>query len=193
MVPEDTSLEDTLDCMAADADGSKTSVGEIIDDLERRGFGPFIAVFSVFVLTPVGIIPGVPALVGIAIILFAGQIMIGRKKPWFPQRLRDIELDSDKLERGVEVARPWARRLSKILHPRLTYLATGNLANMAIALVCIATAFFLIIIGFIPGLPVIFGVTILCFGLGLTTRDGLAIALGYAVFGTGAWLAFRWM
>lgn len=191
MNSEPTTLEQTLESVAGDATAEHTTLGQVFDDLERRGFGPFIAVFSVFVLTPIGIIPGVPALVGIAIILFAGQIIVGRRKPWFPARLRRVRLDSGKLRKGVEVAKPWARRLSKILHPRLAFLASGPIATAAISLVSIATAFFLILIGFIPGLPVVFGVTILCFGLGLTARDGLAVALGYLVFGSGVWLATR--
>ena len=189
MSTQDTTLEDTLDAMAKDAKGDTTSLGTILDDLERRGFGPFIAMLSAFVILPTGAIPGVPALIGLALILFAGQILFGRKKPWFPQRLRDIEISSEKIDSAVEKARPWAQKVSRMLRARLEWLATGPVATTLIAAATCVTAALLIPLGFIPLLPFVFGMNLLFFGLGLMARDGLVVGFGYLTFAAGLFTA----
>ena len=49
------------------------------------------------------------------------------------------------------------------------------------ALILILTAILLIVIGAVPGLPFLLALHVLTFGLGLTTRDGLFVAAGYAI------------
>lgn len=180
-------LDATLARVAREAQGETTTIGEILDGLQRRGFGPFIALLAVFVCTPIGAIPGLPAVVGAALILFAGQLLIGRRKPWFPERLRAFTVNTERLKSSISTMRPWAKWITRLLRPRLTWLADGVIPDTIIALAVLINAALMIIFGFIPLMPFFVGLPILLFGLGLTMRDGLVTGLGYLIMGAAIW------
>ncbi|MEM7441035.1 MAG: exopolysaccharide biosynthesis protein [Pseudomonadota bacterium] len=186
--PPKDPLDATLARVAQDAHGETTTVGEILDGLQRRGFGPFMALLAVFVCTPIGAIPGLPAVVGAALILFAVQLLLGRQKPWFPARLRAFTVSTTRLKSSIEKMRPWAKWVSGLLRPRMTWLAEGTLPNIVIALAVIVNATVMIIFGFIPLMPFFVGLPILLFGLGLTARDGLVTGIGYLIMGAALWV-----
>lgn len=191
MTQHKNSIEAALHSVKKEVDRDNTSIGDILDSLQRRGFGPFIAILAAVVCTPVGAIPGLPLIVGLALILFAGQILIGRQKPWFPERLRNISFEGRRIAKAVHYARPWAKRLGRLLHPRLEWLASGPLPTWLVALVTVICATLMIAFGFIPLMPFVFGLPIVFFGLGLMARDGLVTGLGYLVFFGG--LTFLWL
>lgn len=188
---DDHAIEKILAELAEEADGQRVTLGAILDRLQRRGFGPFITVLSLLVILPTGAIPGMPALVGLAIILFAGQILAGKTRPWFPRRIREIALPAATLRKGLEHGRPWVRRLSRLVHRRLEPLADDPVASRIVAAVAVVTALLLIVFGFIPFLPMVLGLNLAAFGLGLTARDGLLVIAGYGLFAGGLWLVLR--
>ena len=173
---------DTLETLRKSADGDSVKLGRILDDIKQRGYGPLIMLLSVFVILPTGMIPGVPAVVGFALLLIAGQMLVGRKQPWFPQKLQNFSLDTDKIRKSVDVARPWAKRLSKVLRPRLTALTEGTVAGQCVAACITLAAFLMIPLGFVPLLPLALGAACLLLGLGMATRDGVVILIGYVIF-----------
>lgn len=182
MTDQEKPLEEALDAMTDHADGDRTTLGQVMDGLQRRGFGPFIAILATVICTPLGAIPGAPLVIGVALILFAGQILIGRQKPWFPERLRQIEVSSGKIKKGVDYARPAAQFIGRFLHPRFEWLASGPVPTWIVAAVTVLCAVIMIPVGFIPLMPFVFGLPIVFFGLGLMARDGLVTGLGYLVF-----------
>lgn len=139
-------------------------------------------VLSAFVILPTGMIPGVPAIVGIALLILAGKMLLGREKPWFPRRLKDVDLDTSKIRSSVDTARPWAEKLGSLMSPRLPWATTGIFA-MQCAAACIALAAFMMVpLGIIPFLPMALGAACLLIGLGITSRDGVVPLAGYGVF-----------
>jgi hypothetical protein len=74
------------------------------------------------------------------------------------------------------------------LRPRWTALTQPPFVNL-IALLVIAAALVTIPLGLIPFAPLAPGLAIVLFGLGMTARDGLWLALGAVVFGGALWLA----
>ena len=60
---------------------------EFWDVMEKRGFGPMLALPSFIACTPIGAIPGIPSLAGGTILLIALQILLGRRHPWLPQKV----------------------------------------------------------------------------------------------------------
>ena len=162
------------------------TLGELAGRLEDRGFGPILMMLGALVALPTGAIPGMPALVGLVLVLFSVQILIGRRVPWMPRRLAEVSVSRRLLESSLARARPAAKRLGRIARPRLIFLATNKLAQRAIALAVLATALIMIPIGFIPFLPLALGVNVVFFGIGMTTHDGRAILLGYAAFALAA-------
>ncbi|MGE0828195.1 MAG: exopolysaccharide biosynthesis protein [Hyphomonadaceae bacterium] len=91
--------------------------------------------------------------------------------------------------RGAGGARPWAQRIDRVLKPRLTFLATAPFVFL-IALACIAAALVTFPLGLIPFAPLAPGFAIVFFGLGMTARDGLFLALGLAAVGLAGWAAW---
>src|SRR5262245_28933137 len=65
----------------------KVTLADIVDALDRRGFGPLLVMPALVTILPTGAIPGVPALSGGLICLIAVQIVMGRKHPWLPDRI----------------------------------------------------------------------------------------------------------
>lgn len=184
-------LLDALNSVSRKTDGDTSRLGDILDALEERGYGPLIMVLSTFVVLPTGMIPGVPAMVGLCLILLGVQVFLGKARPWFPARLEAFELSDDRLARTVELARPWAKRLSALLTQRLGPLTGGPVSNRLIALcICLAGGV-MVPLGFVPGLPLGLGLATLLLGLGVTVRDGLVVALGYGVFAIGVWFAMQ--
>ena len=175
-------LLDTLERIAAAADKGDVTLGDIACRLEERGFGPILTLLGALIALPTGAIPGLPAVVGLVLILFALQLLIGRHVPWLPRRLDEMTLSHDLLARSISRARPTAARLGRMTRPHLRFLATNPLAKRAIALVLLINGLILIPIGFIPFLPIVMGVNLICFGIGLTAHDGRAILLGAAFF-----------
>ena len=177
----------------AEEEGEDLTFGDLLDRIEERGYGPLIMFLSAFVILPTGMIPGVPAVIGIALLLIGGQMLIGRDHPWFPKFIKNFNVDGDKLDRALDKAKPWAEKLSFLLKERFCALATGTVANRAAALVVVLSALIMIPLGFIPGLPLVFGVNLLLLGLGITGRDGLVTLAGYIAFAIGVYVAIRYM
>lgn len=186
---EHNPILDVLEDLRKQTDTDQTCFGDIVDGVEERGYGPLIMVLSAFVILPTGAIPGVPAVIGLALLLIAAQLLWGRDVPWLPDRLRRFEIDNDTLKTAVDKARPWAERLSKIVRRRLTFLCNGPVANRAISLCVVLASVAMIPLGFIPFMPMVLGVSLFILGIGMTARDGAAIAIGYAIFGTALYVA----
>ena len=60
------------------------------------------------------------------------------------------------------------------------------------AFACVALALITFPLGLIPLAPLVPGISIIFFGLGVTAKDGLVLLLGAVAFGLAGWLAV-WM
>ena len=183
-------LPEVLDSTIEETEGDKVTLGEIMDSLGARSFGPLILFLALIAISPIGMIPGMSIITGSLLILICGQILLFRNHPWLPEKLTSKEFSREKLEETVEKARPWALKLDRFMTERLVFLSQTPMLQI-IALVCIALA-----ISFYPLALVPFGVlapavAILIFGLGLTVSDGIVLLAGFAVTGLAVWLTFK--
>lgn len=170
-------LTDVLDTIEESSDNSKISLNEIVDALAKRGFGPLLIGPALITILPTGAIPLVPGLCATIIFLIAGQILIGKKHPWFPKKLLNISFNRSTFEKGHKKIRPYAEHIDAFFHPRLEFL-TRQTAQRVIAFLCLILSVIIIIFGAIPLLPAVPASAILFFGLGLTVHDGLLTSLG---------------
>ncbi len=184
-------LFETLEAAVAAANDHEVTIGALNQSLHERGFGPILMLLSAIVMLPTGIIPGVPALVGLVILAFAAQLLVGFDRPWIPKRLRTMSIDGAKLRGSIRKARPYVMKLSRVVRPRLSFLASGPIALrvMSLALACASAV--MIVIGFIPFLPFVLGLVTLSFGIALTVRDGVFALVGYGAFFPALWLIIR--
>lgn len=91
------------------------------------------------------------------------------------------------MTKGIDKAKPWAKRLSRIVHARLTFLTETPFVQL-VALICIALCITIYPLGFIPFAVAAPGAGLLFFGIGLTARDGVVILLGMSFVGLTIWL-----
>lgn len=164
-------------------DATDTNIGEILDSLVREGLGPFWLLLAALVITPLASIPGVPATVGILLLLFSTQKLMKRTHLWFPQRIRDIQLKSIRVEQFLKLTMPTIRWLARFIKPRHEILAHGVLPGLIVALMTTILGFGLIVIGFIPFVRFILGIPLFVFALAYSARDGVLMILAYFTFG----------
>jgi len=176
-MPDTTSLTQVLDAIHQQIDGEQISIGDIIDTLKHRGFGPLLLAASLLTASPIGVIPGVPAVTAILVILFSSQLLIGRDTPWVPERIRRFTIEKDKFERSRKKMAPFADKVDKLLKPRFERFASKT-AFRVVAVVCIVLATLLAPLEFVPFAALAPAVAILFFSLGISAKDGLLIIIG---------------
>lgn len=186
------SLCDVLEELIAavsDATREKVPVGALVNAVGRRSYGPLLLVLGLFAVSPATIVPLMTSFTSIVILAIALQMALGLKRPWLPKSILEIEIPRQAMLGFFEKARPTIAKLDGVwLRPRLTILTKPPLVNL-VALCVAAAALITIPLSLIPFAPLAPGLAIVLFGLGMTARDGLWLALGAAAVGGSAWLA----
>ncbi len=172
-------LEAILDTARDVVGGTETDLKTLVEAFGDRAFGPVMILCSLFLMTPIGAIPGLPAAFGLIIIVFALQLLFRRDYPWMPEVLRKIKISNVKLEKTQKFVSPVLSRIDNVIKPRVAFMTSAP-AQVLTALVSIILALTMIPLGVVP-----FGVVAPAFivgllGLGITARDGVLILLGFA-------------
>ncbi|MEL6664269.1 MAG: exopolysaccharide biosynthesis protein [Pseudomonadota bacterium] len=176
-------LSSLMRSLVEETDGEVITARDMLNAVGRRSYGPLLLLLGFIAISPLTIIPGATWLVSLLILVISGQILIGMRYPWVPGRLLKFEFRREDLLKGVEMSQGYVRRIDAVLRPRLTFLTDPPFAQL-IALVCIAAALISFPLGFIPFGPVLPGLAVLLFGLGLTARDGFfLVAAGLSLAG----------
>lgn len=181
------SLSGLLDNLKSKVNGDPVDVGELVKAFQYRGFGPLLLVPALLVIL-VGAIPGIPAVGGLVIALISIQIILGREHPWLPKKLRSFSVSGKKLRSGIRIVKPYAEKIDSFIRPRFKILIT-KFSKRCVAVVTFVLACLTVIIGFIPGLPILAMLPVLFFALGFSARDGLLIGLGLGFVVLGVTLA----
>ncbi|MCC4310005.1 exopolysaccharide biosynthesis protein [Alcanivorax marinus] len=172
-------LTDILQELADRPDTRRLSLVTLVDTMQGRGFGPLLLVPALIVVLPTGALPGVPTLCALLIVLVAGQLVVGRRVPWLPARLRRVDFDRDRFRAMVDKARPWTERLDRLLKPRLAWLTRWPF-NRVGALACLLLAVAMIPLELVPFAAAIPALIILLYALALAAHDGVLAVLGLA-------------
>lgn len=159
----------------ADASGPEgLTLREIRDRLDERAYGLMILILAIPCLVPA--LYGVPQIVGIPILLLAGQMLVGRPEPWLPEAALKRTVSKAMLDRMADFAvkrMGWFERLSR---PRLRLFAEGWAERAAAAFMILATATIVL-----PMTNTVPSVALALMAVGLIQRDGLFVAGGAAV------------
>lgn len=166
--------------------GSRLAVSDVVAAMGEQGFGPLILVPALIGLSPIGAIPGVPAITSAIIFLFAGQILLGFKHFWLPGFLARRSIAADSLARGVERMRPAAKFIDRLIGPRLTFLTDGP-ALYVLAAICVAIAVATPVIELVPLAGLIPNAAMAAIGLAITARDGVWALLAFAFTAGVVW------
>lgn len=183
-------LRSLLQSLGQNTGGDTVTVRDLLDAVGRRSYGPLLLMLGFVAISPLTIIPGGTWLISLIILLVAGQIVIGRSYPWVPRRILNVEFKREHLEQGLETADHYAAFVDRFVKPRLAFLTATPFAQL-VALICVAAALISFPLGFIPLGPVLPGLAVLVFGLGLAARDGVVIALAGALLVAATFLLIR--
>lgn len=181
------SIREVFRRIIAAAEGETVSVGRILEAFGTRAYGPILFVVGVFMVSPVGAIPGAPLTCVAVVTLLMGQSLVRRGPPWIPPRLARIEIDSARLRDALERTLPWFRRIEIVLRPRLTVLIRPPVSHLW-AVTCILISLTMIPLGFVPFGAAIPALSIAIIGLGLMAADGVVVLAGAAVSGAAFWI-----
>jgi hypothetical protein len=150
------------------------TLGEIAGALHARGFGLSTLLFSIPSLLPMP--PGLPTLVGVALLVVSIQMVIGRTELWLPAFLSRHRFPRKMLVSGFEKVTPYIEAAERVARPRLSFM-TGKAATVGVGVVVLIMAIVLIL-PLPPGgnFPPALACAVL--GLGLAQRDGLIVLIG---------------
>lgn len=184
------SFSGLLESLEAETSGDPVTFGELLDVAGRRTFGPVILLLGAISISPLTIIPGANWAVATATLLFAGQLLIGRKRPWLPKKILDISFPRQHLSGMVRGGREAAHVADRLTAPRLVFLTEPPFVY-GTALLCVIAALITYPLGLIPLGPILPGVSIVLLGIGLTARDGLFLLMSGISLAGAAVLVLR--
>lgn len=150
------------------------TISQIVDRLDERGFGLLILILAVPCLVPA--LYGVPQIVGVPILLLAGQMLLGRKEPWLPDLILRRRVARPWLERMADFADKRMRWVERVSRPRLAAFASGWAERLAAAFMILATVTIVL-----PMTNTVPSVALALMAVGLIQRDGLFVLGGAAV------------
>ncbi|MEQ9261156.1 MAG: exopolysaccharide biosynthesis protein [Roseovarius sp.] len=186
-----TAAEDLLDEIGDLAEQERhVSLGDLVERIGHRGFGPLLFVPALVVVSPLGGIPGVPTLFAVVIALIAVQVLLGRSGIWMPHVLETRNINAERVGQAVKTARPYAKRVDRWLGNGLSTLVQrpAKLAAAAAVLGLCVMVPPLEILPFAAAVPML---AIALIGLAFTARDGVLMLAGLCVAGAALiWGAF---
>lgn len=165
--------------LADDGAGTGLTVAEIRDRLDERAYGLLVLILAIPCLVP-GLY-GVPQVVGLAILILAFQLLLGREEPWLPRWFLNLRARASWLEGMADFTEKrlgWLERLSR---PRLKAFSVGPGERFAAIFMILSTLTIVL-----PMTNTIPSVALSLLAVGLIQRDGLFV-LGGAAVATG-WL-----
>lgn len=186
---EVTTLEDLLDRLDQSAEeNDPVTLGNLLDAIGRRSFGPLLLLAGLVVLAPViGDIPGVPTAVAVVVFLAAIQLIFGRRHFWLPRWLLKRSISREKLSKALGWMRKPARFVDRLIRRRLGTFVEGGAVH-AIAVVCIIIALTMPFMEVVPFSANIAGAALTALGLALIAKDGLLALIAFVMTGLAAWV-----
>ena len=175
------SLAEVVDQVTnAGSPGEAILVDDIVEAVGRRSFGPLIVVPGLIVLSPLSGMPGVPTLGGIAVLLIAGQMLLGRESIWLPQFIRCRSVGRDRMAKAGRFLMPVARFVDRFTRRRLVWL-TEKPWSALIAASCVLIALAMPPLEAIIFANALTAAAISAFGLALVANDGLIAGIAFAL------------
>lgn len=172
---------DQTDTESQDADNKTVTLDAILDEVGHRSFGSMLLVAGLVTVAPIiGDIPGVPTIMGLFVLLAAGQILLHRDYIWLPEWMLNRSVKRDRFCRVLEWLRPAARFIDRGIRPRLTWF-TRDAGLHFIAVACIIIAVAMPAMEMVPFSANGAGAALTAFGLSLIAHDGLLALLALSI------------
>lgn len=155
--------------------GEEITLADLLNALGHRAFGVAILVFALANLL-IANIPGISTILGLPLILFSLQMILGQKRPWLPNKLANRAFKRETFERMIRRAVSVLNKIEKLIKPRLLVLSEPKAEPYLGGIIFAMSA--------VLALPIVFGNWLPAWGLafialGMIERDGLFIVIGW--------------
>ena len=178
MEKKEHSTSETLALVVVNNKNHTMSVGDIKNSMHERGFGILLAIAALPLCLPIPVPPGYTTFFSIPLFIFSVQMIFGMRAPWLPLWITKKQVKRATLEKLIEKANPWLRKIEKHLKPRLTYIsvrAWERIIGIFSFVFALSISLPLPLTNFPPG----WGILIM--SLGLLSKDGLTILVGMII------------
>jgi len=169
-------LKGVIDCLLEASnkmdEAERFSVKHILSAVGRRSFGPLLLIPGLIGVSPIGAIPGVPAITSLIALIVSVQMLIGQKSVWLPKFLSNRSVKVGGFRRGLRAMRPYANKVDAVTFPRMTVLTDGPAAYV-IAFMCLLIALVTPLIELVPLAGIVPNAALVAFALALIAHDGL--------------------
>lgn len=178
-------LSELLVQVASDEALERVSVSDLLDLAGDRAFGALLFVFALPNVFPMP--PGTSAVLGLPLVLLAGQFLCGRKTPWLPRMVKERSVSRRDFATLLVRISPILRRVERVLRPRFGLLVSPAAERIL--------GFVLLVLSVILFLPIPFGnmlpaAAISLVSLSLIEHDGLVAAAGAILGGLAVLLVW---
>jgi hypothetical protein len=157
---------------------AQVTLASVLDLAGERVFGFLFVLLALPSALPVPA-PGYSVPFGILLLILAVQLIIGRQRPWFPEKWLNHQIPIEKVQGFIKAGLPWLQKIELISRPRLTPICTSFVGRVVIGCAIALMAISMMIP--IPGTNTLPAIGIFITGFGLLDDDG-AISLAGLVF-----------
>ena len=179
MTRTEKTLIETLETLSEAAPEEGLSLGAMRDGLNQSAFGAMLIVLALPVSIP--FLYGIPQIVSVPMMALAGQMVMGRKEPWLPQKMAGRMMSKSALTQISGGARKWFGWVERLARPRLQFLASKPAERIIGLLLLVFCASILVPLPLTNTVP---GIAVAIVGFGLLAKDGLLIIPGL-ILGAG--------
>ena len=153
----------------------RLSFATLVERLGDRGFGILLFLWALPNMIP---IPGISTPFGLLIVITAGQMVMGRHRPWLPRSVLGRSIQRADFKRMTDKAVPYLERFERYCKPRWTVVLQGVAERMV--------GLFLVVLGLVLILPIWGGnlppaIAVAVIALGLIETDGVMVMAGTVI------------
>lgn len=153
----------------------RLSFATLVERLGDRGFGILLFLWALPNMIP---IPGISTPFGLLIVITAGQMVMGRHRPWLPRSVLGRSIQRADFKRMTDKALPYLERFERYCKPRWTVVLQGVAERMV--------GLFLVVLGLVLILPIWGGnlppaIAVAVIALGLIETDGVMVMAGTVI------------
>jgi len=147
---------------------------DLVDSMGDRSFATALFICALPEALPLPV-AGISAIIGIPLMIFSAQLLLGFSKPWLPDWIANRSFKRQDFEKLIKKILLTLEKFERVIRPRWKFV-TKPLAQRILGLL-------LLILAIIIALPIPFGnmlpaIVILIIALGLIEQDGVVIMLG---------------
>jgi hypothetical protein len=167
----------------AESRGATVTLADILNLTEERIFGFLMVILALPSALPLPA-PGYSTPFGIALLVLAVQLVMGRDRPWLPAKILNGSMKLETVQKFVKMGTPWIQKIENVTKPRLAYICTSPPGRVMLGIAMALMAISMMIP--IPGTNTLPAMGIFVISFGLLEEDGLICIGGLFLCSLGA-------